>query len=99
MCVSWYYHQCLDGFLGDFPDMAALFKDGLCPFNPYFPHVLGAWKQKDHPHLYFTTYEKMKENLPRVIGEVASFMGKTVTGNQMDTILQHVDIESFRKNK
>ena len=74
--------------------MADQFKDGLQPFNPYFPHVLGAWKQKDNPNLYFTTYEKMKENLPRVIAEVASFMGKEVTGDQMDAILKYVDIGS-----
>ena len=99
MCVSWYHHQCLDGFQADFQTMAGLFKDGLQVFQPYFPHVFGAWRQKDNPNLYFVTYEQMKENLPRVITEVATFMGKTVTSHQMDIILKYVDIESFRKNK
>ena len=99
MCVSWYHHQCLDGFQGNFENMAEQFKDGIQVFQPYFPHVLGAWAQNDNPNLYFTTYEKMKENLPKIITEVVTFMGKSVIADQMDIILKHVDIESFRKNK
>ena len=97
--VSWFHHQQLDGYNKDFPTMAKMYKSGLSTFAPMIPHMIEAFGNKDRTNFYFTTYERMKENLPKIVGEVAEFMGKTLTEDQLETLLKAVHIESFRTNK
>ena len=99
MAVSWYYHQQISSFTGTFPQMAELFKAGKQTFTPYFPHILGAWKERGHPNIYFTMYEDMKADLAKIVTEIAAFMGKSLTQDQLLRILELVDIKSFRNNK
>ena len=67
--------------------------------SPIMPHMLEAWNLKENMNLYFTTYERMKKNLTKIVSEVAKFMGKTLTDEQMNRLLDTVDIKSMRKNK
>ena len=97
--VSLYYHQQLRGFCGTFPQFAELFKAGNLMYNPFFDHILGAWKHSDRSNLFFATFEEMKADLPKVIRNMATFMGKPLTAGQLDRIVQLVDIETFRTNK
>ena len=41
----------------------------------------------------------MKKDLEKVVMEVAAFMGKTLSQEQMKALLGAVHIESFRKNR
>ena len=61
--------------------------------------MLEAWKVRENPNIYFTTYENMKKDLAKVVKEVASFMEKTLTDEQVNQLLEAVDIKTFRKNK
>ena len=61
--------------------------------------MLEAWKVRENPNIYFTTYENMKKDLAKVVKEVSSFMEKTLTDEQVNQLLEAVDIKSFRKNK
>ena len=61
--------------------------------------MLEAWKVRENPNIYFTTYENMKKDLAKVVKEVASFMEKTLTDDQVNQLLEAVDIKTFRKNK
>ena len=98
-CVSWFHHTYLQGFKLDFHYLAKMFKNGITMHSPIMPHMLEAWNLKENPNLYFTTYECMKKDLQKVVTEVASFMGKTLTDEQMNRLLDTVDIKSMRKNK
>jgi len=98
-CVSWFHHTSLQGFKLDFHYLAKMFKNGITMHSPIMPHMLEAWNLKENPNLYFTTYECMKKDLQKVVTEVASFMGKTLTDEQMNRLLDTVDIKSMRKNK
>ncbi len=97
--VSWFYHSQLRGYKGTFPQSAELFKAGKQTYNPFFDHVLGAWKCKDHPQLYFTMFEDMKRDLAKVVQDMAAFLGKQLSDTQVNRILELVDIDTFRKNK
>ena len=61
--------------------------------------MLEAWNVRENPNIYFTTYENMKKDLAKVVKEVASFMEKTLTDEQVNELLEAVDIKTFRKNK
>ena len=76
-----------------------MFKNGITMHSPIMPHMLEAWNLKENMNLYFTTYERMKKNLTKIVSEVAKFMGKTLTDEQMNRLLDTVDIKSMRKNK
>ena len=67
--------------------------------SPIIPHMLEAWKVRENPNIYFTTYENMKKDLAKVVKEVASFMEKTLTDEQVNQLLEAVDIKTFRRNK
>lgn len=97
--VSWYHHCKLRGFSGSFPDMADTFLKGQQLYSPIFDHILGAWKRRNHPNLYFTMYENMKLDLDTVVKNMAAFMGKQLSEEQHLKILENVDIEAFRRNK
>lgn len=98
-CVSWFYHQKLNGFNQDFQEMAKMYKAGIQLFAPIMPHMLEAWVQKTHPNLFFTTYEQMSKNLRQIVINLAGFMGKNLTQNQLEVLLKSVDFETFRHNK
>ena len=61
--------------------------------------MLEAWKVRENPNIHFTTYENMKKDLAKVVKEVASFMEKTLSDEQVNQLLEAVDIKTFRKNK
>ena len=98
-CVSWFHHTRLQDFKLDFSELAKMFKNGLTMHSPIIPHMLEAWKLREHSNLYFTTYENMKKDLGNVVREIAAFMGKTLSDEQTNKLLEAVDIKSFRKNK
>lgn len=79
--------------------MARLYKDGIQAWTPIVPHLLNAWQHKENPNFFFTTYESMKRDLRQNVRQVAEFIGKSITDEQMETLVEAVDIEKFRHNK
>ncbi len=66
----------LCGFDKDFPEFASLFKKGLVLFNPLIPLILEGFKLRDHPNVFFTTYEEMSRDLKTVAQRLIKFLGK-----------------------
>jgi hypothetical protein len=64
---------------GSFSDYAKLFRRDLTYYNPFIPHVLDAWKLRENPNLFFTTYEKMSKDLKSVAVDLIKFLGKGET--------------------
>ena len=72
--VSHYHHKKLTNGCTDFKAFAECTRKDEVEYNPFIPHILEAWRQRDHPNLYFTTYEEMKKDLRRVATDVLMFL-------------------------
>ena len=101
VCVSYFNH--LQMFKERRPDMsmdefAKLFIDGEVSLLPFFPHVLEAWKERNNPNLLFLFFEDMKRDLRGAIEQVAEFLGKRLTGAQLDGLESHLHFSSMKRN-
>lgn len=99
MCVS-YYHYCklVHGLHGSFDEFCDLFIQGKTPIGPIWDHILGFWEQRDEPNLLFLKYEDMKKDLKASIRQVAAFLGKDLTEEQVAALDDHLSFNSMKKN-
>ena len=72
--VSHFYHKRITSGCNDFKAFAKCSLNHETEYNPFIPHILEAWSQRDHPNLFFTTYEDMKTDLRKVANGVLSFL-------------------------
>ncbi|XP_046390346.1 sulfotransferase 1C4-like isoform X1 [Ischnura elegans] len=75
-----------------------LFQKGLIHWSPYWSHVEEAWQARNHKNMQLIFYEEMKQDLPGVIRKVAEFLGKTITKDQVEKLVNHSNIDNFRTN-
>lgn len=66
--------------------------------GPYFDHLSGFWKLRNLSNILIITYEDMKCDLKEVIQKVASFLDKKLTDDDINTLYEHLQIDSMRKN-
>uniref|UniRef100_A0A6P7EY40 Estrogen sulfotransferase, testis isoform-like n=1 Tax=Diabrotica virgifera virgifera TaxID=50390 RepID=A0A6P7EY40_DIAVI len=70
----------------------------LVTFAPYWNHVLPFWEKRNQPNILFLKYEKMIQDLPSIIKEVADFLETPLTPEQITTLSDHLSFESMKKN-
>jgi len=99
MCVS-YYHYCklIHGLHGSFDEFCDLFIQGKTPIGPIWDHILGFWEQRHEPNVLFLKYEDMKKDLKGAIRQVASFLDKRLTAEQVAALEDHLSFSSMKKN-
>ncbi|XP_046391228.1 sulfotransferase 1C4-like [Ischnura elegans] len=101
VAVSLYYQNRLlkdIGFEEDFDHYWDLFQRDLVLWAPFWSHVEEAWQLRDHPNLLFLFYEDMNKDLESGIQKVAKFLNKSLSKAEVDKLVDHLSIESFRKN-
>lgn len=59
-----------------FDDFLKVFVKGEWGFGDYFEHVMGAYKLRDEPNVFFVTYEQLKEDTRGTILKLAFFLGE-----------------------
>ena len=101
VCVSYFNHMQM--FKERDPDMgidefARLFIAGEASLLPFFPHVLEAWKERHNPNMLFLFFEDMKRDLRGAIEQVANFLGKALTEEQLNGLESHLHFSSMKKN-
>jgi len=99
--VSAFHHEKLltmCGFNGDFQTYLDLFLKDLPCYSSYFEYTAEAWKRKDHPNMCVVFYEDMKEDLPAVIREVAKFLDKDLTAEQVKMLSEHLSFKQMKNN-
>ena len=71
--VSFYHHHTLikaHDFKGNVEEFAQYFMDDEILYSPFFPHILDAWKIRDHPNMHFVFYEDMKKVIQLTSDEI-----------------------------
>ncbi|XP_014240125.1 sulfotransferase 4A1-like isoform X2 [Cimex lectularius] len=98
--ASYYYHNKLvrlHDYTNDFQQYWNYFKNDLVVFAPYWKHVEEGWNRRSHPNLLFLYYEDIVKDMRSVIRKVASFLGKTLSEDNVDQVFAHLQIENLRK--
>jgi len=99
--VSYYYYHKLmhfQQFNGSVEAFAEYFMNNKVFYGPYFPHVFDAWSKRHHPNVHFVFYEDLKKDLRAEIIKVATFLGKSLTEENISKLITHLGFDSFAKN-
>ena len=84
------------GFVGDFESYFDLFMDDCTIYGSYFEHVKESWGNRHRDNVCLLFFEDMKKNLGENVRNVAKFLGKDFTDEQIE---QSVEFLSFKKMK
>uniref|UniRef100_T1II82 Sulfotransferase domain-containing protein n=1 Tax=Strigamia maritima TaxID=126957 RepID=T1II82_STRMM len=85
-------------FEGSIDDFAELFMENKIPYTPYVTHVKEVWEKRHEKNIYFTTYEELQKNQEKVIAEIAQFMNKSLTDDQIKMVADHCKFDNMKKN-
>uniref|UniRef100_UPI00359008DE sulfotransferase 2B1-like n=1 Tax=Myxine glutinosa TaxID=7769 RepID=UPI00359008DE len=98
--VSFYHFQKNSRFLenpNDFQSFLQMFIDGKVLMGSWFEHIQG-WMDCKHPHLLYVTYEDMVKDLRAVVRRICTFLGKTLTEVQIESVVKHSSFTAMKKN-
>ncbi|XP_021581164.2 sulfotransferase 1A1 [Ictidomys tridecemlineatus] len=74
------------------------FMDGQVSYGSWYQHVQESWElSRTHPVLYLF-YEDLKENPKSEIRKILEFLGRSLTEEMVDHIIQHTSFKEMKKN-
>ncbi|XP_071478960.1 sulfotransferase 1A1-like [Diadema antillarum] len=76
-----------------------LFIAGRGPVGSWFENVLPWWRRRNHPNVLFLKYEDMKKDHRGAVEQVASFMGKSLSDDVIDRIVEASTFSAMKKSK
>ncbi|CAG9821979.1 unnamed protein product, partial [Phaedon cochleariae] len=98
-CISYYNHsRLMEGYRGNFENFCRLFIAGKLPFAPYWNHILPFWERRDQPNILFLKYEELIHDLPSVIRNVANFLDRPLSCEQVEVLSSHLSFASMKNN-
>ncbi|XP_049831461.1 luciferin sulfotransferase-like isoform X1 [Schistocerca gregaria] len=97
--VSLYNHYKLTShYSGTMEGFMNAFLGNVIFYTPYWNHVLGFWRKRGESHLLFNTVEEMKQCLQDIIKRTADFLGKRVTDQEVNMLMEHLEtFQSLRR--
>ncbi|ODM95898.1 Sulfotransferase family cytosolic 1B member 1, partial [Orchesella cincta] len=88
VCVSFYHHRVLiEGYFGSMDDHVEEFTNDL-----------EFWERKNDPNVLFITYEELKQDLSKVVDRATEFLGKPISDEDKQVLLNHLSFESMKSN-
>ena len=99
--VSYYYFEKLfkmSGYTGDFETYFNLFMDNLVMCSSYFDFVIKAWAKRKHPNVCLLFFEDMKTDLATNVRKVAKFLGKELTDENVEALVDHLSFKKMKDN-
>jgi len=82
--------------MSSIPSIIIIFSD---PWLPYYSHVKEARQHAHLSNVLFLRYEDMLVDLPGAVNSIANFLECPVKPEDLDRLLDHLSIKSFRENK
>lgn len=95
--TSFFHHyRNIVGYDGPREHFFDAFLENNLIYAPFNSHVQDYWKLRNQENVLFITFEQMKRNLRKVIMQVADFLGKTFTDQEVDVLEKHLSVDSMR---
>lgn len=95
------YYSFFDTFYwlkATFEEAAEYFCEGKMPFGCYFDHCLEFWKRRQESNILILKYEDMLSSSRKSIKEIAEFLDKEITEEQIEQIFKHTTFDSMKRN-
>lgn len=95
------FNKLIYGIKDDIAAYSDLVINGKAPMGNPLDNILRVWKHRNEPNILILNYEDMKEDLPKIIVQVAEFMefGRELTEKEMQKLLDHLNFKSMQGNK
>ena len=75
-----------------------IFREDRLAFGNYFTLNKLWWTWKDDPRVLFVRYEDILKNKADIVREVAKFLGKTLSDESVQKIVQQTSFEVVKKH-
>jgi len=99
--VSWFHFQRMNrlyGFTGTFDQFLPLFMANKVPYGSYWENINSWWKLKHQPNILILTYESLHQDMESSIRKIASFLGKDLSKEEVQTISQYTSFSEMKAN-
>ncbi|XP_074645909.1 sulfotransferase 1C4-like [Tubulanus polymorphus] len=95
-----YYKSCKSrgNFQGSWDDFFQLFLNKNLIYGDFYDHILSWWNQRHRDNILFLKYEDMVTDPKSNILKICAFLGKTLSDDKIDNIIEQTSFESMRDN-
>ncbi|KAF2889382.1 hypothetical protein ILUMI_16791 [Ignelater luminosus] len=98
-CISFNHHnRSMDGYRGTFEEFCRLFLAGRVVYGPFYVNIKSYWEQRNRSNLFFVKYSDLKKDLPRMIKNIADFLEKSISENEIQDLAEYRSMDSMRKH-
>uniref|UniRef100_U5ENI8 Putative sulfotransferase sult n=1 Tax=Corethrella appendiculata TaxID=1370023 RepID=U5ENI8_9DIPT len=100
VAVSYYHHQkLLHNYVGTMEDYVKLFINDRTWYSPFFEHVSEYNQLQGYDNLLLFSFEDMKKDLKKIIGQVCHFFNKSYSDEKINELCAHLSFDSMKQNK
>ncbi|XP_055328834.1 sulfotransferase 1C2-like isoform X2 [Paramacrobiotus metropolitanus] len=71
---------------------------GKIMYAPYFDNIAGYWKIRNQPNIFVCSYEQMRKNFHASVKELATFLGKELSDEQIQRICHECSFAEMQAN-
>ncbi|XP_051576124.1 amine sulfotransferase-like [Myxocyprinus asiaticus] len=82
----------------DFESFFEKFMEGNVYGNCWFEHIKTWFSNKEEMNFLYITYEEMIKDLRSVVERISSFLGKSLTPQQVNDVVQHSTFKNMKNN-
>uniref|UniRef100_T1JAZ7 Sulfotransferase domain-containing protein n=1 Tax=Strigamia maritima TaxID=126957 RepID=T1JAZ7_STRMM len=98
-----YYHFAKSNMLFQFQgDFSAFFKyfieERAIAYFPFSKHILEFWERRNQDNILILMYEDMKKDMAPAVRSIASFLGKTLSDDQVQQVVKHCTFDNMKAN-
>lgn len=87
-----------NGYNGTFEEFVDLFCEEKLMYSSFAKNVLSYWERRNDDNILFLFYEELQADLKANVLKIAKFLGKSLTDDQIDTIVCHTSFNEMKNN-
>jgi len=99
--VSYYFFSkanVLMDYSGDLASYVDDFVNDKVIYAPYWKYILECWEKRHQDNIMIVMFEEMKKDLASNVRDVAEFLGKSLSDEDVEKIVKHCSFDSMKDN-
>lgn len=81
-----------------FEEFCELMLNDMVPIGSVWNHYLTYWNKRDEPNFLYLKYEDMKRDTPAAVRQIAEFLDKKLTDEQVEKVCDFLSFENMKNN-